>query len=395
VEPGHRRLLALLGVAVFFEGYGRSLPSVTLSYIGRDLAAPAAELSQALALIAAGALGVLVLGPLADGIGRRPVLLGCILLYGLLGAATASASALRQLVAWQAAARMFQEGALYAAAVAAAEEMPAAQRGIAQGLLGAANTLGAGLVALLFATVEHWPGGWRGLCVVNLAPLATLPFLGRGIPESRRWLEHRSRTAARLPPAYRARMLAALAVLFLGTSYDVAGFAFTAYLPMTAHGWSPGATSAMIVGAGGLGLPGWWVGGRLADRAGRRRTAILFLLGLTLAEVAFFLGGTRALWPAFGAMVFCAAGKTTVLRAWATELFPTGVRGTAAGWLSAGATLGGMTGLSVAGALAPALGGIEASLALVAGAGVAAAAAAAAWLPETSSLELEAIAPES
>jgi MFS family permease len=394
MDAGHRRLLWLLGLAIFFEGYGRSFVVITLSYVGRDLDAAPASLSYALALISAGSLGVLVLGPLADRFGRRRLLLASVLLYSLLAAATASAAALPVLVAWQAAARMFQEGALFAAAVIAAEEMPAAKRAEAHGLLGTANSLGSGLVGILLAAIERVPGGWRTLCLVSLVPLLALPLLARAIPESERWRTRSPRTSTWLPREYRGRLIAVLAVVFLGMSYDVAGFAFATYVPISQYGWSPAAASALIVVAGGVGLPGWWVGGQLADRYGRRSVAILFMLGLTLAELAFYLGGPAAAFPAFAVMVFCQGGKITIFRAWATELFPTSFRGAAAGWLSAGGMLGGMAGLAVAGALERQLGGIRPALAVVSAAGVAAAVVAWTWLPETRGLELEASAPE-
>ena len=394
MDARHRRLLWLLGLAIFFEGYGRSLISILLAYVGRDLGAAPAELSYALALIAMGSLGVLVLGPLADRFGRRRLLLASVALLALLGAGTASARTIPALVAWQAAARMFQEGALFAAAVIAAEEMPAERRGSAQGLLGTANSLGAGFGAMLLAAVEYWPGGWRGLCLVSLVPFTFLPFLRRALPESRRWLERTERALHAPLPAYRRRMVAALTVAFLAMSYDVAGFSFATYVPITRYGWSPGMVSAMFIVAGGLGLPGWWLGGRLADRHGRRFAAALFFVGLSLAEAIFYLGGPGALWPAFGAMVFCQGGKMTVLRAWATELFPTSFRGAAAGWMTASATLGGMAGLGAAGMLEQVMGDIGGALSLIALAGVVAAAAGYAWLPETRGLELETIAPE-
>jgi putative MFS transporter len=393
VEDGARRLLALLGLAVVFEGYGRSLPSVALAIIGTDLGADSSALSYALALTACGALGVVALGWLGDRFGRRTLLLAAIAGYATLGAATASAPTLAVLVAWQALARMFQEGALTGAAVIAAEEMPADRRAAAQGVLGLMNQLGAGLATFCFAGLAAIPGGWRGLMLLNIAPLAFLPLLARVLPESRRWSRHVHAGRGRLPARYRGRLLASLVVAFLAMSYDVAGFAFTAYVPMTEYGWSPPAVSAMLIVAGGLGLPGWWIGGTLADRFGRRPCAVGFLLGLTLAEMAFFRIGTVALWPAFAAMVFCQSGKTAVLRAWSTELFPTQWRATAAAWLAAAATLGGIAGLALAGALAPRVGGIAPALALVATAGLLAATGST-LLPETRGLELEAIAPD-
>src|SRR5262249_62098956 len=114
---------------------------------------------------------------------------------------------------------------------------------------------------------------------------------------------------------------------------------------------------------------------------------------LTGAETVFFRLGASGLWTGFGTMVFFQSGKTAILRAWMTELFPTAWRASASSWLSAAATLGGISGLALAGALAPRVGGIGRALALVAVAALLAAAGSV-LLPQTRGLELEALAPE-
>src|SRR4029077_15539543 len=144
-DARQRWLLWWLCLAVCFEGYGRSLIVIVLPYVGRDFGAGPGELASALALVSAGSLGVLALGPLADRFGRRRLLLASVALLSLLGAGTALAASLPAMIAWPAAARMFQEGALFGAGVIVAEEMPAARRGTAQGLLGTVNSLGSGL----------------------------------------------------------------------------------------------------------------------------------------------------------------------------------------------------------------------------------------------------------
>jgi MFS family permease len=394
VHDAHRKLLRLLSLALLFEGYGRSLLVITLPYVGTDLGATPAQLSYALALISVGSLGVLLLGPVADRFGRRRLLLASLTLFSLLGVGTALARTVPSLIAWQAAARMFQEGALFSGAVIIAEEMPAQSRGAAQGIVGMINSMGAGLCAMMLATIALWPGGWRGLCLVSLVPLGFLPFLRRTLPESRRWLERQRGARQPFPAVYRGRLLAAAVVTFVAMSYDIAGFAFSTYLPIHQYGWSPAAASGLIVIAGGLGLPGWWLGGWLADRHGRRTAAAAFFLGLTLAELTFYLLGPGALWAGFAGMVFCQGGKITVLRSWATELFPTNFRGSASAWLAAAGTLGGMTGLGLVGVLEPVLGGIGPALAVISAAGVIATVVALWWLPETMGLELEASAPE-
>src|SRR5207245_4785997 len=143
------------GLSIFFEGYGRSLIVITLSYVGRDLGAAPAELSWALALVSVGSLGVLVLGPIADRFGRRRLVLASVGLLALFGAGAAMARALAALVVWQAAARMFQEGALFTSAVIGARRMPAAHRGTAQGLLGTARGPGYGCSGVRLASLDR------------------------------------------------------------------------------------------------------------------------------------------------------------------------------------------------------------------------------------------------
>src|SRR5438128_2478674 len=99
-------------------------------------------------------------------------------------------------------------------------------------VLGVVTSIGSALAAFLLGFIGLFPGGWRGLCLLSLCPVGLIPFLPGAIPESRRWTLRAPRCRQLLPRAYRGRMLAGLAVFFLGMSYDVAGFAFTAFWPM-------------------------------------------------------------------------------------------------------------------------------------------------------------------
>src|SRR5262249_30928277 len=181
---------------------------ITLPYIGSDLGATPAQLSYALAAVGVGSFGVLLLGPLADRFGRRRLLLASVTLLSVLGAGTAFARSVASLIAWQATARMFQAGALFAGAVIIADAIPAQSRGAARVIVGMINSTGAGLGAVRLATIAVWPGGWRGLSLVSLAPLTFLPFLRRTLPESRRWLDRERGVRQFFPAVYRGRLLA-------------------------------------------------------------------------------------------------------------------------------------------------------------------------------------------
>src|SRR5262249_31829952 len=211
VEEGDRRLLALLGLAICFEGYGRSLPSIALAQIGRDLDASSSALSFALALVPAGALGVIPIGRLADAIGRRVVLLACVAGYATLGAGTGFAHALSAFVAWQAAARMFQEGALTTAAVIATEEMPAARPGLAHGSLGLLHPTPAAPRPPRLRPGRHPGPSGRGAGALRPRPRAargaavSSPRVAGGPALDRRGTRHPRAAAGALPPARRHR----------------------------------------------------------------------------------------------------------------------------------------------------------------------------------------------
>lgn len=385
-----------LALAVFFQGYARSVLSVTLPYVGRSLGAGPPGLSLAVGVVSLGALGVLAVAPAADRVGRRRVLLGCLAGMALASAGTATSDTLTALSAWQLASRTFQEGTVAAAAVIAAEEVGAASRGLAQRLLGGAATLGSGVAALLLAFVEVVPYGWRGLYVgPALALTLAVPLLAL-MPESHRWTARRAGPPLprQVPRPYRRRLALLAATTLFAEVGDLAPFSFATYVPIAIHGWSPGATTVLLLGAGALGLPGAALGGRLADRLGRRPSAVIFLLGLAGAELLFFLGPEKALWPGFAGMIFCQAGKVAVLRAWATELFPTAVRARAAGWIAAAGVMGAVAGYAGAAAAASTLGDIRLALALLTPAAAIAATLAFVTLPESRCRELEALAPE-
>ncbi|MGC4077647.1 MAG: Bcr/CflA family efflux MFS transporter [Rubrivivax sp.] len=156
-----------------------------LPLLARDLAAtmPAVQMTMA-ALILAFGIAQLVWGPLADRIGRRPVLLVGVALYTAAAVGAALAPDVGTLVAW----RTLQGVALAAAVVVAramlrdlyephegARVMALALSGL--GLIAIASPVFGGLVA-------GW-GGWRAtLAVIGAGSAAILAFLALRLPET-------------------------------------------------------------------------------------------------------------------------------------------------------------------------------------------------------------------
>jgi MFS family permease len=228
--------------------------------------------------------------------------------------------------------------------VIVSEEMAAEHRGWSIGILGAVGAFGVGLSAMIFAAIDVLPYGWRAMYVVGVVPLVLLPMLRRRVTETRRFVDHRENRAddpvkgwwrplASLVRAYPSRTLA---IALLGGSVAAsAGVAynFSAFYVQDTHGWAPGQYSLMLLVAGTVGVVGYPVAGRLADHRGRRAVGFAFFALFPLLAAGFYMGPSWLVPIAWIPMVFVLTGASTIIRALATELFPTSYRGTAGGWL--------------------------------------------------------------
>jgi DHA1 family bicyclomycin/chloramphenicol resistance-like MFS transporter len=191
-------LSLLLGLQpVTTDVYLPALPMLT-----RELAAPmsVAQLTMS-ALILAFGIAQLVWGPIADRVGRRPVLLWGLSIYTVASIGSVLAGSIGILVVW----RVLQGAAMGAAVVCAraivrdlyepgegARVMALALSGL--GLVALAGPLAGGAAALFW--------GWRGaLAVVAVVGALTLAFVAWQLPET---LLHRNPRATQLAPLLQA-----------------------------------------------------------------------------------------------------------------------------------------------------------------------------------------------
>jgi MFS family permease len=114
---------------------------------------------------------------------------------------------------------------------------------------------------------------------------------------------------------------------------------------------------------------------------------------VALACVITYSGSAPGAIGGYLLAIFASSAVAPALGALASELFPTRVRATVAGWLAVGGTLGAVIGLVVFGLLVTTLNSFWAAAALVA-VPVALMSPLFARLPETRGLELEQSAPD-
>jgi MFS transporter, putative metabolite:H+ symporter len=392
----HRRLLAFLAVATFFEGYDFFAVSQVLPHVRADFGLTEAEGGRLLSVASLG--GILSYGVvrLADRFGRRRVMMHTILWYALATfltglSRTASEFALCQLVA-----RIFLIAEWALSMVYAAEEFPAERRGQAIGIVQAANALGAITCAVAVPLLLRASYGWRAVYFVGIVPLLLLAYARRGLGETKRFvayaeggLERRGLfDILRSPHRRRVYQLATIWALFYVCAQT--SVFFWKEFARAERGLTDGQVGLAIAIASLASLPALFLVGRLFDGWGRRPGATILLLALSASVVcAYQLDGFWWLTVSLTGVVFAVPAVFAVLNALTTELFPTEFRAEAFAWAnSLLGRIGFVMGPALVGALAGRIGWGDAVAATAAFPLVALALLL--WLlPETKGRELE------
>jgi putative MFS transporter len=400
------RFLGFLALANFFDHYDLSVLGLALPQIQASLQISEANLGPELGLMRLGALPILALTVLADRVGRRRLLLFTVLGFTVCTAGTAFTQTAAQFFALQFSARFFVGAEALLAVVVLTEELAASHRGFGIGLLGALAAAGTGVASLVFATINYLPYGWRALYIVGAVPLILVSWLRRGLPETLRYSRHaamRSKGQGGLRGAFRPLLDAVRSrprhaiALGLVTSFFEMSQA-TAYLFGAKHlqqtlGYGPERVTLLVVGGGALATLGAVYLGFVSDRVGRRATLTATIALSAVSILGFYNLGGYWVDVCWSTMIFASTATLSNLQVLGAELFPTSHRSTASGLRLALTTLGGACGLALEGVLFHTTGSHAAAISWLTPALVIPLPAL--WLlRETSSVELEHIAPE-
>lgn len=331
------------------------------------------------------AVGALVLGRVSDRIGRRTAIMLALVVMAVFSLASAAAQTRGQLIAVRFLISIGLGGAIPVIATYVAEIAPARIRGIAICLLAASIPFGAMLAGLVTGAVMPLYG-WRAIFVIGgLVPLANLLAIIVLLPESLRFLEgHRDKadaakamqrrlwpqapveqgtTAGR--PALQSLPLTALfaAGRLRNTLVLATAFFMNVWLVYFIISWFPtlllSAGLAAQIGPRAIagfsfgGLLGTLGQGPLMARFGHRGPIVtefavfaMLVTGLAILPVEATL--VEALAFAMGWMCQGAQGGLNVA---AAAAFPTSIRATGMGFVSACGRIGAIVGAIVGGAL--------------------------------------------
>ena len=348
VEPKYLRLLLVLLVsAAFFEGYDSSILALLLPNIQSTFHVSEAVLGVTRIPIELGLFVAFFVTRLSDRLGRRPLLLWSVVGYTIFTALTAFSWDIWSFAFFQFGSRVFL-GAEYAVGVTMiVEEFPAGRRGRALGTLLTFSALGTIIVGLLLgAGLQDTGLGWRAFYLVGLVPLLLLIPYRRRLRETQRFVALRAAREAGervdqeppflepWKPEYR-RNLVLVGIVHMLRSIPIFGStAWWAFYAERERGFTAIEVSIFIIASYGLGCIGYYVCGRLMERIGRRPTAIIYFAGgIVFSIILFQVSGKAISFVSLMLAVFFGLGMGPVMSSFATELFPTHIRGQAAAWI--------------------------------------------------------------
>jgi MFS family permease len=384
-------VLALLCLISLVGGYLGTLITQTISFAADEFDANRTAQGTVLAVTRIGVLVAVLLGALADRRGRRR-LLGLAALAGCILAVTgAVAPNLAWLAVSQTVSRGFATALLLLIGIVSAEEMPRNSRAWAFGLITMAAALGAGVCVWFLPLADLAIWAWRLLYVLPLLGVPLALWVLRRLPESARF--ERAHAEAEMAGHGRRFWLLAASGFLLAVFAAPSTQFLNEYL-RDERGYSAAAITLFVLVTATPGGIGIIVGGRLADLRGRRLVGAIGIVGGTLAILLRYstAGASMWLWSIVGSIV--TGLVVPALGVYRPELFPTSLRGRAAGVLEFIALAGSSTGLLLVGGLADRWDDFAGPLAVVAVAPLVVVVLVLTVYPETAHRSLEDINPE-
>lgn len=295
------------------------------------------------------AFGGIIFGYVADRVGRTRALMGTILIFSLASLGASTSQTLMQLLMWRAILGIGMGGEWASGAVLISESWPPAHRDKAISIMQSGWALGyiaaAVLAGIFIDTLGLGGEAWRWLFAFGALPALFTLWLRSSVPEPVAWKERRMVAGPRtnafgviFGPVYRTRTLLVIA---LGSAVQFGYWGIFFWLPgFLARPLAQGGAGMGVVGSIGWIISiqiGAYLGylsfGFIADRFGRRRTFILFMLTAALivpiyGQMARSPMVLMVLGPVFG---FASHGYYSLFGSFIAELFPTAVRGTGQG----------------------------------------------------------------
>ncbi len=297
LDAGAQTTLAIAALLTAIYGYGGGtlgLLSLTLPAAADTYDVSDDTLAVGLAVVRAGVLLALVVGTLADRLGRRKVIVWAVLIHCVVTAAIGLSPTFDIYIGGHVALRFIDTALAIGLGVIVLERVAAGARATGLALLAAAAGIGIGLAALALPIASTGRVGFAAVYGIQLLAIPLVLSAVRRLPESPRYLTHARerhgyREVLRRPYVWRLAYVGGASLLSAAFVAPALEF-LTEYLDDEVA-ISPVATLVLIALMGLAAGPGLMAGAFLADFRGRRAVAIPALTGALAALVGFYLAG--------------------------------------------------------------------------------------------------------
>jgi MFS family permease len=292
-------------------------------------------------------VGGILFGYIADRLGRTRALMGTIALFSIASLGASTSQSIIQLLMWRALLGIGMGGEWASGAVLVSETWPPAHRNKAISIMQSGWAIGYIVAAVLAAMILGGGAGperWRLLFVVGVFPAIFALWIRRHVREPDGW-QRRTAQAARVNPFAivfgRALAARSILIILLGSTVQFAYWGIFFWLPaFLARPIAQGGAGMGVVGSLGWIIPvqigayfGYLTFGFIADRLGRRRTFVLFMLAAAIlvpiyGQMARSPMTLMLLGPVLG---YFGHGYFSVFGSLVAEQFPAAVRATGQG----------------------------------------------------------------
>lgn len=398
--PTQARTLGVLAALVAVSNFGGSLVGQGTNYVADAFGASDKALATGLAVTRFGVLVTLFAAAIADRRGRRITLIVATVGVCVANLVSAAAPNLIVFTGAQTFTRGFASGALTVAAIVAVEEAPEGARAWSFAMMSLAGGAGYAVGVVLLPLGDLGPQAWRIAFALSAAALVGVPFVARGLRESRRYehvtrrVRHRGRVREVFDRRYGRRFALLGGIFFLSAVATTPVAQLTNRFLGDERGFSGLHITLFRAITNGIpGIIGVALAGRVAEQRGRRPLAVFGIVVTTLLNAAFFLGPDWMLWLASTVGILSAAFAGMAVGTLDHELFPTEVRGTSGGFLTVCGVTGSVVGLLLTGVLSDAFGDLGRALAFLGLAPLVAGIVLAPFLPESARRPLDEVSP--
>lgn len=354
---GRMGIILLCCLVAVLEGFDLQVIGVAAPLISKDLGLGPEQVGFAFSASLVGlAIGALAGGWLADRLGRKPLLLIAVALFGVFTVGTAFATNLEALIVLRFLTGLGLGGSMPNIIAIVAETVRRERATFAVSAMAAGLSLGGVIVAQLARVLP--PGtGWHILFVVGgVLPLLLLPVLWWRLPETRKVQPASAapRTGI-LNALFGDRQAGATIALWIVFSLTLLQLSMLLnWLPslVIAKGFAreQGFMAATVFNLGGI--AGSLIIGALCDRFGARGPMLAIFALMAVSFWALAGAGTLALllWAAFAAG-FMVLGAQFALYGLSPRIYPDATRGTGVGAAVAVGRIGAIAGPILAGQL--------------------------------------------